>query len=181
VKVMGIELDYIFRGKKSKNFLKLIAHHKNLNLYKMKVVKNLVNFLWMYFTLPMFVIMFIPFVIYFCFFITYASYSMGFKNEENSHLPIIRWITLGFLLYNILFLTGGRIYTLRLKSLTSIWIWFDVISAALNFFVIAIDLLNWDINKINAACSMAVLLMWFKFFYFLRMFRKTTTLVRLII
>ena len=135
----------------------------------------------MYFTLPMFVMMFIPFVIYFVFFITYATYSLPHKSDKDSYLPIIWWITLGLLIYNLLFLTGGRIFTLRCRSYKSIWIWFDFISAALNIFIIIIDLTKWNMNKVNAVCSMAVLLMWFKFFYFFRMFWKTTTLVRLIV
>ena len=147
----------------------------------MKVVKNIINFLWMYFTLPMFIIMFIPFLIYFVLFIVYSTYSLPHKSEENNSLVIIRWVTVGFLLYNLLFLTGGWCFTLRSKALQSIWIWFDIISSALNIFVICIDVLEWDSKWINAVSSMAVLMMWFKFFYFFRMFRKTTTLVWLIV
>jgi len=182
VKVMGIELDYIFRGKRAKSFLQLIAYNKNLNLYKMKVIRNIVNFLWMYFKTPMFIFMFIPFVVYFSVYIVYATYSIQYKDTPPTLLnPILRWISLFLLLYNLLFLTLGRIWTLGWKFIKSVWIWFDIISSGLNLFVISIDVLDWNVRVINAVNCFAVLLMWFKFFYFMRMFWKTTTLVWLVI
>jgi len=142
---MGIELDYIFRGKNAQNFLSLIARSKNLNLFKMKVVRNIVNLLWQYFWIPMFIFMFIPFFIYFALFITYATYTIPFKNDSLPNLNnIIRWCTLGFLLYNLIFLTFGWIWCLKWKFRKSVWIWFDLLSSGLNLFTIIIDYLEWE-------------------------------------
>ena len=61
------------------------------------------------------------------------------------------------------------------------WNMLDLTSLGMNIAIVVLDWLDKSENLINALASVAVLMMWFKLFYFLRIFFKTAHLIRMII
>jgi len=79
-----------------------------------------------------------------------------------------------------LFLEIRQIIHLRGEYIKSFWNMVDFISIILNIVIIALDMANYDIKNIRPLAAVAVLFMWIKFFYFLRIFDTTQGLIRMI-
>jgi len=69
----------------------------------------------------------------------------------------------------------------KISYFKSFWNLIDLISLLLNLSVIILDLVNNNTMDSNSVASVAILLMWVKLFYFLRIFNSTAHLIRMII
>ena len=63
----------------------------------------------------------------------------------------------------------------------SFWNLLDLTSIALNVSVVAMEFFNTDYKHINRVSCISVLILYFKLFYFMRIFNSTAYLVRMII
>lgn len=72
-------------------------------------------------------------------------------------------------------------YSLRKEYMKDFWNWIDISSLILNFTYLIRDLLNSDPHNNRVLSSCAVLIMWLKLLYFLRLFAPTAALIRMIV
>lgn len=119
----------------------------------------------------------IPYLFYFLLFNFYATWTYYWSWNSTNDADwvqannIIRWVCLGFWIYFLLFVSLGWLIS------TGPWRFFvdpfnvlDMLSFPLNLAIIICDIVNADFYKTNAICCPAVLLMWVKCFYYLRIF-----------
>ena len=69
----------------------------------------------------------------------------------------------------------------KLNYFASFWNLLDLASLFLNVAVVILDLVNKNTLDVNSVAGVAVLIMWAKLFYFLRIFNSTAHLIRMII
>ena len=93
---------------------------------------------------------------------------------------VLAIIILIFQLYFIYIEVNQMLYH-KLRYLTSFWNLLDIISTILNIATVLVDILDGNEQDANAIACVAVLVLWFRFFYFLRVFSGTAYLVRMIL
>jgi hypothetical protein len=184
--VQAIEFSWLFNHAHRKNFLKALTNTKDIEIFSLDIVKNILMFLWGYYRGVIFGIILIPFLIYFLTFILYASYINRRKEDEtnkdgdyhraNDALIII--IFIGIIMSFILEVSK-IIYSYK-SYLMSFWNIISLISLVLNFFVVTADLSGMGERTLLPPMAIAVLLMWIRFFYFGRVFLSTAWMVRMI-
>ena len=136
--------------------------------------------------------MFIPYCMYFILFLVYTIWTMKRKQDEVEQSPwerayTYKWVNLAFAIANLVFITlfgyveFWQIIYHRLAYLKSFWNIIDLASLILNLVVVILDLVNKNTTDSNSVAAVAVLLMWVKLFYFLRIFSSTAYLIRMII
>ena len=69
----------------------------------------------------------------------------------------------------------------KIEYFKSFWNVLDIVSIALNVSVVAMEFFNTDYKNINRVSCISVLILYFKLFYFMRIFNSTAYLVRMII
>ncbi len=69
----------------------------------------------------------------------------------------------------------------RMKYFKSFWNWIDMISLSLNIIYLISDLLLYEPGNMRNLSSIAILLMWLKMLYFLRLFAPTAALIRMVV
>jgi hypothetical protein len=73
-----------------------------------------------------------------------------------------------------------QLYFHRLLYFKSFWNILDIISIFLNVTVVILDLSGADEDDVNAVACIAVLVLWFRLFYLLRVFSETAYLISMI-
>lgn len=68
----------------------------------------------------------------------------------------------------------------KMNYFSSFWNLLDIASIGLNIGTVVVDFAGSDIRDANAIGSIAVLILWFRFFYLLRVFSETAYLVSMI-
>lgn len=96
-------------------------------------------------------------------------------------------MNLSFAILNLLFILffgyveARQLWFHKVNYFRSFWNLIDLISLILNLVTIILDLVNQNTLDSNSVGAVAVLLMWMKLFYFLRIFSSTAHLIRMII
>lgn len=122
----------------------------------------------------MIIFLFIPALLYFLVFMFYATWNIYWARDPGTseHIDanqIMRWISLGFLIEQIIITIVNRYFSLlpfHWRELADFWNVLDFVSLALNLTVIICDAENVAFDKTTAVASIAVGLMWIKLFYY---------------
>jgi hypothetical protein len=83
VEIKAIEFDWIFHSKEASQFLKILSETNNLNLFSLKIIKNIVLFFWKYFQKMIIIKVFLPFALYFLLVIINSTYFYEKRVENN--------------------------------------------------------------------------------------------------
>ena len=188
-----LRIDWIFAcygGLKKVGFRELIvalANAPHESLFSTDLVITLTNLMWSRYFTAIFVRCFIPFCIYFLTAIWYLSnYAVeGIDPDKRWDLTpefFMRWIIIAQVLYFFYFefmsmLRDGWPYLLDVFN------YIDLLSFSLNIYLIYATTNRKENDTrvvVRSLCSLAVVLMWFKAFYWMRLFTATSFYVRLI-
>ena len=128
-------------------------------------------------------------MLYFATFIFYVSYTIDKRVEEQENNIEDKYfdLNLGFRIATIVFLSFFlfvevmEVWFHKLDYFFDFWNILDLASLGMNISIVVLDWLERDEATINAISSVAVLLIWFKLFYFLRIFFRTAHLIWMII
>ena len=81
--IKAIEFDWIFDKHNGSEFIRTLSNTTNIELFSLKIVKYIIQFLWSHFQNAIIIYLFIPFLLYFSIFVIYATWVHKRKTEEN--------------------------------------------------------------------------------------------------
>lgn len=187
-----LKLDWLragFRGKEKagfQDFIVALANAPHESLFSTDLIITLVEHFWDYFYKRIFLMCFIPYIIYFCSTIYYVSNypRTGILEEERWALTtefFLRWIILASVLYFAFF----EIVTMTRDGMDywfDIYNYFDWTAFTLNFYVVfhimynnrtpedSPETLESSRATLRSLCALLAFLMWVKSFYWMRLF-----------
>lgn len=133
--------------------------------------------------------LFFPFMVYLVLFCVYCTYSIEIKARAGTDERFGKAYTLNFALSTCIFLLiiyfgfveVNQVIFHKIHYFTSMWNLIDLCSLVLNLLVVIFDLTETVAmeDMYNVLC-VAVLIMYLKTFYFLRIFTSTASLIRMI-
>ena len=197
VNVKLIEFDWVLKTKEGESFLQNLANTKNHSYFDVEVIQYIIKFQWAYYLPRIVVALFVPFLVHFLLFIIYTTYVMHEKHLDynpdctepcTSDDKFGEWYTADFVLgimvlvfqMFFLYIEVHQVSYHRLQYFTSFWNLLDVCSIVLNVTTVLVDILDGKEKDANAIASIAVLVLWFRFFYLLRVFSETAYLVSMV-
>lgn len=154
-------------------------------MFAIPSIKVIVLFLWEKFFYKIRNKVFYPFLTYMIFFLLYVTFIYETSKENPDSLPYWRLdlffvsVVLAFIAFFMLF-ECKQIYLQKRAYFESLWNNVDILSFALNLTFVTCDICNLDTTITRPIGSVAVWLMWVKLFYFLRLFRITAPIVRML-
>ncbi|CDW84245.1 wd-40 repeat protein [Stylonychia lemnae] len=193
-----LSFDWILDNTQALNFFTILANSGNSNLFTIQSIKVIVLYYWQNFFYQIRNKVFFPFIAYLVFFQVYATYiyeknqerieqnkidSAGTSKEGLAYFYELDKFFIAMIISFICyfgFLEVNQIYMMRASYFNSIWSLFDLISINLNIAYIGCCIADIQPTKLRPLAAIAVLFMWIKFFYFLRIFRSTSSLIRMI-
>lgn len=187
VSVKAIEFDWIFDGYPAHQFLKDLSDTDNINVYGLNIIRDIVLFLWKYFQRAIFWKLFVPYLVYFfifCFYTTWLLERQFKEDKDHGAFDVTVW-TLGavILCFNIFwaYVETRQMLLHKLEYFTYFWNLLDLFSVIMNSTVVIMNYAGASFQDTNRVAAISVLVLYFKLFYFLRIFFSTAYLVRMII
>ena len=170
------------------DFIEMIAEAPNESLFSTEIIVSLVEYFWDDYYGQIYNKVFIPFMIYFVLTIGYFSVMVtedmppeqvwNFWSAEFA----VRNIALIFLLYFLLY-EFYQLLSNRLIYFTDVYNLFDLSSAIINVFIMFSYGYGYDWvdpDRTRQIAAVAVILMWIKAFYWMRLFGSTSYFIRMI-
>lgn len=187
VSIKGIEFDWIFNTPEGDEFLKNLSETSNINIFGQDIIRDIVLFQWSYFKQAIIYKLLVPYMIYFIIFCLYATwilYEQNLEKDDSGPYHIVAYI-LGAIILIFNFFWGyveiTQMFFHKMEYIKSFWNMLDLSSVILNSTVVILEFAEADYEDINRVSSISVLILYFKLFYFLRIFSATAYLVRMII
>jgi len=187
VSLRAIEIDWIFKGDRASSFLKELSDTENLEIFNLDIIKDIILLQWKYFKIAIILKLFLPYLLYFAMFWVYATYLIERQYEENKTGEyyditsyVIGW---AILLFNMFwaYIEIRQIILNGKEYFTSFWNYLDWSSIIMNWVVVTMNFGGASFQDTNRVAALSVLVLYFKLFYFLRIFSSTAYLVRMII
>jgi ABC-type multidrug transport system fused ATPase/permease subunit len=184
---MAIEFDWILKTQEGKDFLQYLSETENLRIFDNEIIKYIVYHQWNKFLPYICVLLFVPFLIHFVLFLFYATWlyhETEVEDDKNGeYYPITLTIAIIILFFQFFFtlIEILQVYHHRWHYFTSIYNLFDLFSILLNTTCVVLHFTNANEKDFNAAACVAVLVIWFRFFYLLRVISTTAYLIRMIL
>jgi hypothetical protein len=158
-----------------------------MSYYNIDIVKHIVTYQWRYFLPRIAMYIFVPFLIFFIFFLIYATYILDQMNRENNSegnwkkTSLVCGVILG--LYQVFFIMieVRQIANQRKRYFKFVWNYIDLFSIVINYILIFMVILDAKSDFINAVAAAAVMLLWVRAFYLLRVLTETAYLISMII
>jgi len=82
VEVLMVEFDWIFKGESGKLFVDALANTRSEVLFEVQTLKVAVRFLWGFYFYRLLVLVFLPYVLFFIAFLTYATFLYEGPEEQ---------------------------------------------------------------------------------------------------
>jgi hypothetical protein len=190
VSIKGIEFDWIFTGDKALELLKNLSDSE-VHIFGQSIIKDIVLFQWKYFKRVIILKLFLPYVIYFVLFCMYTTWLLERRFTEISEdgkdggKYDITCYAIGsiILLFNVFwaYVELRQILFHGLDYLMEFWNMLDLFTVFMNTTVVIMNFADASFENTNRVAAISVLVLYFKLFYFLRIFFATAYLVRMII
>ena len=184
--IKGIEFDWIYTGKDADQFLKDLGDTDDLEILAQPIIKDIILYQWKFYKINLIRYLLIPYWIYFWLFWVYVTWIIKeVESEKNGGtFTILGYITGWFiLLFNLFwgYVETTQLLFHKLEYFKSFWNILDLTSLILNVTNVLLNFANANYEIINRTCSISVLILYFKLFYFLRIFFATGYLIGMII
>lgn len=183
---------YHFEDSTFDNFYGALADSENYDLFGKKAIQRLIDFNFKVVRKYTIRRLFMPFAAFLILFVTYLNvvYEMRFSEDKDVRLF---WapIDLGFMgllgVFSVYFLANEvkQLTNDGLAYLTSIWNFIDIIPPIGIFLMLIANIISSFVDIDNtierSIQAIATFFMWFKLLYFLRIFKNTGYLIRMVI
>jgi hypothetical protein len=186
VSIKGIEFDWIFSGDKALELLKNLSESE-VHIFGQSIIRDIVLFQWKYFKEVIILKLFLPYVIYFITFCLYTTWLLErrFSENDDGGKYDITCYCIGtvILIFNLFwaYVEMRQIWFHGLDYVKSFWNMLDLFSVIMNTTVVIMNFSDASFANTNRVAAISVLVLYFKLFYFLRIFFATAYLVRMII
>ena len=188
VMIKAIEFDWIFNTKEGEDFLGNLADTENIKLFGVDIIKDVILLQWSYFKMHIVGKLLLPYLLYFIIFLVHVTYVI--KNEhyepsnETKPYHVTAWV-LGsiILIFNVYwaYVEFTQMIFHKIGYFKSFWNLLDLSSVIMNTAVVIMEFSGASFNNINRVSAVSVLILYFKVFYYLRIFFETGYQVRMII
>ena len=186
--IKAIEFDWIFNKDDGAQFMRTLSDTSSIELFSLKIIRYIIKFFWGHFRRAIVKYLFIPFMIYFTIFLLYITWihknkSQNGEKSSGSFYAADLTSTIILLMFIIYFTYYElkQMITQKILYFITFWNMVDVVSLALNFIIIILDLAGANEENIVTLSGIAVLFMWLKLFYFGRIFLSTAAMIRMIL
>lgn len=183
-----IEFSWIFKKKECMFFLDQLVESESDEIFAVETIRQSILFLWDFYFYVVLQKVFLPYFIFFCFFFAYAPFV--FSGENRKEKEAIKGQNLVLALINILYSSyalAREIWQIKSQGFTGyfisssgLWNFIDVVSSLLVIVFGLIDISGKGAEVARIVGSVAIFLLWMKFFYFLRIFKPTSAFIRMI-
>jgi len=176
----------------SAKFFEALADTEDFDLFTSQAIKKVIDF--KYPTVREYTVkkLFIPYIFFLIVFMAYVNVIYEFSSmQSNLSDPTWFWVDASFQLVLAIFscyFLNNEVSQLLEEGITyfaSVWNYIDIIPPVINFVIIASNIMDGiytlPTNVIRVIMAVAVFFMWFKLLYFLRIFKDTGYLIRMII
>jgi hypothetical protein len=184
VEAKVLDFNWIFIGDNSARLTDILANTDNDEIFAQAQIRVFVDFMWQGYFDAIFNQLFIPFIFYFVAFIAYTGYFAKNESSELS-LPFILEIccivVFGKTFVTFLILEIIQIKSIGLSYFIDVWNMVDLMSLGLNAVYVYGEVTN-GIHPatLQVIASIALLCMWFKLFYWMRLFKPFSAFIRMI-
>lgn len=182
-----LDFDWIFTGDNAKTFLSILSETENDEIFSCDQIRVFVEFMWKYYYVAIRDNLFIPYLAYFFTFIFYASIfaddsdlfsgvfdAKAFCKIVSIGLFSVLWIYLAKYEFTQFFDEPSAYFT-------SFWNFMDLFSLLFTAVFVMLDVTNAvSVSTNNVVGSVAVLLLWMKLFYWLRIYKQFSSFIRMI-
>ena len=184
--IKGIEFDWIFTGKDADQFLKDLGETNDMDILSQPIIKDIILYQWKYYKINLIKYLLVPYLIYFWLFLVYVTWIIKEVEAENGDGV---FTTLGYIagVFIILFnwfwsyVEITQLLFHKLEYFKSFWNLLDMFQLILSFTNVILNFANANYQNINRTWSISVLILYFKLFYFLRIFFATGYLISMIL
>ena len=187
VAIKGIEFDWIFMGDQAKTFLKDLSDSENINIFGQDIIRDIILFQWKYFKMVIILKLFVPYIVYFGLFCVYTTWLLERQfneSDDNGAYHIGSYVAgAAILIFNVFWAYVEIVQILfhGVDYISSFWNMLDLFSVVMNTTVVIMDFADASFEDTNRIAAISVLVLYFKLFYFLRIFFATAYLIRMII
>ena len=179
-----LDFNWVFIGDNNARFTKILAETDNDEIFACAQVRVYIDFMWQGYYNAIFSQLFMPFVLYFGSFIAYTGY---FSHFESNELSINFWLEMICLvMFGKTYITFIILEIIQIKN-NGISYFFDAQniidlgSLAINACYVFGEVTNsYSHSSLQLIASVALLLMWFKLFYWMRLFKPFSAFIRMI-
>ena len=180
---------HCYQEKVGDEFFDALGACKNIQIFEFKSIQALIDYKWPIareYTIKM---LFLPFLCYLSFFIAYSNAFNGQVEMTDSMLVGDKVISAFLYLFSIYFLQNEcrQFLSSGLEYLASPWNYADFVPPVFIIVIVTMHLKirdvyteNIDWGGLATIHSLASLLMWVKLLYFLRIFKQTGYLIRML-
>lgn len=186
--IRAIEFDWIFNKHDGSAFMRTLAETDCIDLFSLTIIRHIVKFCWSYFRKYIIIYLLIPYILYFSIFIVYATYfhKKQIENDDGrfERFGLGSFISIIFLLLFIIYFSWFEFLQIKFHKASyfvSFWNMIDLASLVLNLVIVICDLAGIPEADLVPMFACAVLIMWFKVFYFGRMFFSTAAMIRMVL
>ncbi|CDW73669.1 wd-40 repeat protein [Stylonychia lemnae] len=202
-----LNFDWILDSNQAVDFLVTLSDSGDEKLFALQSVKAITLYFWNEYFYQIRNKVFFPFIVYLVFFQVYVTYIYEknqqriSRNQDQQQLEdstssnqstietLYYFYELDKFFIAVIFALIGYFLVLEIiqmakmkaKYFQTAWNFFDAASLMLNIAYIICSLSELNQQKLRPLGSVCVLIMWVKFFYFLRIFQLTASLIRIII
>ena len=184
VEAKVLDFNWVFTSDNAARLVKILADSSNDEIFATDQIRVFVDFMWEGYFYAILDNLFIPFCFYFLAFILYSGY---FSHQESDQLS---WIFVGeiccLVTFGKMFVTFTVLEIIQLRStgisyFYNMWNLIDFSSLIINAVYVACELTNaLPFGKLQLIATVATLLLWVKFFYWMRLFRPFSAFIRMI-
>lgn len=183
VDVKLLDLDWVFQDGNGKRLVNLLANTNNETLFNTKQVNTVIDLLWDRYQDEIFRKIFMNYVVYFSSALIYFTFFL--KSTDQNFMTIALGLALKILvLINMFIFEFIEWFQLKNSGLadyiTDFWNVFDQISFFLNITTMLMHAFDAPIGSQKTIASVAVFVLYVKFFYWLRLFDSTAAFIRML-
>ena len=179
-----LDFNWVFIGDNTARLIKTLSETDNDEIFATSQIRVFVDFMWQGYYDAIFSQLFIPFILYFASFILYTGYFSHHEEDELSMKFILEMVSLvvfGKTFVTFLILEMIQIKNRGLSYFFDVWNLVDIFSLTLNMIYVFGEVMNAISHEtLQIIASFAIFLMWFKLFYWMRLFKPFSAFIRMI-
>lgn len=179
-----LDFNWVFIEDNSANLIEALAETDNDEIFAQDQIRVFVDFMWQGYFDAILNQLFIPFLVYFISFIAYTGYFAKHEEKDISFNFVCEMaciVLFGKTFFTFLILEMIQIKKNGFSYFIDIWNVIDISSLIINVVFLYGEVSN-NINNdtLQVIGSVAILLMWVKMFYWMRLFKPFSAFIRMI-
>lgn len=179
-----LDFNWAFIGDNSARMMNILASTDNDEIFAQAQIRVFVDFMWQGYYEAIFNQLFLPFILYFLSFIAYTGYFSRFEDTDidiNFVCEILCIVIFGKTFVTFFILEMIQVKNRGLSYFLDVWNMIDMGSLAVNAVYAYGEISNSiEPDQLQVIASVALLLMWFKLFYWMRLFKPFSAFIRMI-